>query len=229
MIISTSHKFIFVHVPKTAGWSMMDTLRPFSRPEKRTLLRSLSRRLPFRESVAQAHFRVHETAAAMAAKLGRDVWDQYFSFAVVRNPFDHAVSHYEYLKQHRSESVARRFRTMSFREYLDDRLKRPFLKHTIFVRMPDQAHFLVDARGGIAVDKVLRFEALRMEWPKLTEEIGLQGTELLYVNKTKAKSADRKLGSYYDDATFSLVKRIYHRDFDLFGYSRDLPEHLAHT
>ena len=114
MILSTSHRFIFVHVPKTAGWSMMDTLQPSARAKRRTLLRSLSRRLPITEPPESAHFHVHETAEAMISKPSRPVWDSAFSFAVVRDPFDHAVSNYEHLKQHRSASVARRFQQMSF-------------------------------------------------------------------------------------------------------------------
>lgn len=223
MILSLSHRFIFVHVPKTAGWSMMDTLKPYDRPDTKSVWRSLIRRLPVVESPETAHFRVHETARKMIAKLARPVWDGFFSFAVVRDPFDHAVSHYEYLKQHRSASVAKRFRGMSFEEYLEDRHRRPFLKHTIFVRMPDQAHFVLDAAGRLAVNRVLRFESLAADWERLVTDIGLPGLELLYVNRTRAKSDKKPYRDYYTAATEETVRRLYRRDFDLFGYSRDLP------
>lgn len=116
MILSTSHRFIFVHVPKTAGWSMMDTLKPYARDARRALMRSLTHRLPITYPPESARFHVRETAKAMIAKLSRLVSDSFFSFAVVREPFDHAVSHYEHLKQHRSASVARRFQQMSFED-----------------------------------------------------------------------------------------------------------------
>jgi hypothetical protein len=224
MILSLSHRFIFVHVPKTAGWSMMDTLKPYDRPDPRTFWRSISRRLPFVESPENAHFRVHETARNMIRKLSRPVWDSFYSFAVVRDPFDHAVSHYEYMKQHRSASVARRFQGMSFEEYLEDRHMRPFLKHTVFVRMPDQAHFVVDAEGKVAVNRILRFESLAADWESLTEEIGLGGTELLYVNKTRAKSEKKPYTAYYTPETEETVRRLYRRDFALFGYPDRLPK-----
>jgi hypothetical protein len=223
MILSLSHRFIFVHVPKTAGWSMMDTLRPYARPEPKTLWRSLTRRLSVVESPERAHFRVHETARWMIAKLSRPVWDSFISFAVVRDPFQHAVSHYEYLKQHRSASVARRFQSMSFEAYLADRQRRPFLKHTIFVRMPDQAHFLLDAGGRIAVSRILRFEMLAAEWAQLVADIGLPGLPLLHVNRTKAKSDRKPYTAYYTPETEETVRRLYRRDFALFGYPDRLP------
>ena len=222
MILSLSHRFIFVHVPKTAGWSMMDTLKPYDRHDAKTLWRSFTRRLPLVESPDAAHFRVHETARHMIAKLSRPVWDSFFSFAVVRDPFDHAVSHYEYMKQHRSRSVARRFQGLSFEDYLEDRKKRPILKHTIFVRMPDQAHFLVDAGGRVAVNRILRFESLAEDWAGLVAEIGIPGLELLYVNKTKAKSDKRPFQSYYSPETERAVRALYRRDFELFGYAPEL-------
>ena len=202
---------------------MMDTLQPYSRPAERTVLRSISRRMPFRESPENAHFRVHEPASSMIAKLGRPVWDRFFTFAVVRNPFDHAVSHYEYLKQFRIAAIRRKFAKLSFSDYLDDRNGPIFWNHTLFVRMPDQSHFVIDGDGKIAVRRLVRFERLSEEWPNLIDALGIPATKLLYVNRTKAKSDRRPYASYYTEETVQKVRRLYARDFDLLGYSRDLP------
>ena len=220
MILSTSKKFIFIHVPKTAGWSMMDALTPVSRAYRRSLLRSFSRRLPIRESAAHAHFRVHETAAGMIRKLGRDQFDTFFSFAFVRNPFDHAVSHYEYMKQYRIAATARKVAAMSFEEYLRYRQKRPFWNDNLFSRCPDQTYFIEDAAGNMAIDKVLHFETLKTDFDWLVDHLDLEGAALPYVNKTRSKSESRPMQSYYTDTARDLVLEIYDRDFDNFGYSR---------
>ena len=94
MLLSTSHNFIFLHVPKTAGSSLHRVLEPYARTSTRTLWRSFSRRLPVTESPERAHFRIHATAAEIRAELSPAVYDSFLSFAVVRNPFDHAVSHF---------------------------------------------------------------------------------------------------------------------------------------
>ncbi len=154
----------------------------------------------------------------MIAKLSRPVWDRFFSFAVVRNPFDQAVSHYEYLKQFRNQKIARRFAAMSFEAYLQDRYNKPFWNHTLFVRMPDQTHFIIDSAGEIAVTRLLRFENLAKDFERLVHDLGLAGTQLLYVNKTKARSDKRPYQSYYNQRTEGMVREIYRRDFRLLDY-----------
>lgn len=221
MIISEQYGFIFVHIPKTAGLAVTDAFGKYGRPRGRTIWRSISRRMPFQESPSVAHFRVHEPASKMIAKLSRPVFDSFLSFSVIRNPFDHAVSHYEYMKQFRIKSTAQKVGDMSFREYLEYRMKPPFWNDTIFARMPDQCYYLTDKSGQIAVKRLVRFENLREELEDLSRDLKLPDFALRHVNKTKA--ARKPMESYYDSDTIDLVRRIYHRDFGALGYSRDYP------
>lgn len=223
MILSLSHRFIFVHIPKTAGSAMTDALRRFGRGKVRTLGRSLTRRLPMVEPPETAHFRVHEPARVMIRKLSRPVWDGFHSFSVVRNPFDHAVSHYEYMKQYRSAKWAARFAAMGFEEYLSYRLAPPKMLDRIFARLPDQTYYLLDEAGAVAVNRLIRFEALAEEFPRLVADLGLEGATLRRVNKTRAKSDRRPFQSYYDATTLDMVRRLYARDFTTLGYDTALP------
>lgn len=224
MILSTDFKFIFVHIPKTAGTSVTDAFGSYGRGRVRTIERSISRRLPFFESPERAHFRVHEPAVHMIKKLDRSVYDDFLSFSVVRNPFDHAVSHYEYMKQFRIASTAQKVGSMTFEEYLRYRVKRPFWNDTVFARLPDQTYFLTDAQGKLAVNRLIRFENLSAELESLATELHLPEFNLRHVNKTKSKSGKRTFQSYYDAKTEDLVRQIYDRDFDLLSYSRTIPD-----
>ncbi len=222
MIISEQYKFIFVHIPKTAGISVTDAFGKYASSRRRTIWRSFSRRLPFKEGPAKAHFQIHEPANKMISKLTRPVFDRYLSFSVVRNPFDHAVSHFEYMKQFRIRSIASKLSGMDFHEYLAYRTRRPFWNDTIFARMPDQSYYLTDASGALAVKRLIRFENLGEELEALSRELSLPNFQLRHVNKTKAER--RPMEQYYNNETEDLVRMIYQRDFDLLGYSRDLPE-----
>lgn len=219
MILSLSHNFIFVHIPKTAGSSIMNILKPYDRKYRKSLIRSLSRKLSFVEPADSAHFRVHDTASKIISKLSYPVWNNYFSFSVVRNPFDHAVSHYEYMKQFRSRAIAKEHQRMTFETYLNDRQKKPFHKRTTFVRMPDQAYYLLSKDGKIAVNKVIKFENLVKEWELLSQQIGIADIKLPHVNKTIAKRGNTHFSEYYTSETEEIVRKIYQRDFELFGYS----------
>ena len=220
MILSLSHRFIFVHIPKTAGTAMAEALERHSANPERTIWRSVMRRLPIREQAGRAYFRKHDPASRIVAKLGREEFDRFQSFSVVRDPYDHAVSHFEFMKQFRIRHVARRISTMTFEEYLAYRVRAPFWDDTFFARLPDQSFFLTDAAGKVIVGKIIRFECLSSEFPALVEKLGLGNTKLEHVNRTKTRSDRRPFQSYYDATTEEMVRKLYARDFDLLGYDR---------
>ena len=223
MILSLTHNFIFVHVPKAAGSALTLALRPYSCTPQRTLWASAKRRLPIVEPPGVAHFRIHETAARIRRKLSPEVYAGFHSFAAVRDPFDHAVSHYEYMKQYRSSRIAARFAEMSFEAYLAHRLETRGPLDRLFVRLPDQCHFLVDDDRRLAVDRLLRFERLAEDFRALVEDLGLGEAQLRSVNKTKSRSDGRSYRDYYDATTEDMVRVLYARDFDMLGY----PDRLA--
>ena len=222
MILSTSNNFIFVHVPKTAGTAMMTALEPFGYAPRRTLWRSVMRRLPVTEAPEKVYLRKHETAAWARKKLSPEVFDGFFRFAVVRNPYDHAVSHYEFMKQFRIAKIAAKVAAMGFADYLRYRMKAPFWNDTFFARLPDQAHFLVDAEGQSLVPRILRYETLDQEFGAVVNELGLGDVALPRINATISRSDKRPWQSYYDEESKTLADRLYDRDFDLLGYPREI-------
>ena len=218
MLLSTSHNFIFVHVPKTAGSSMHNALKPFALQDRRSLWSSLKRRLPVTEKPGEAHFRIHDSALIIRNKLSRQVYVSFLSFAVVRNPFSHAVSHFRYMSQYRSDKIARRFDGMSFRDYLAYRSERRKFGDRLFVRLPDQSHFLVDETGALMIDRILRFESLDDDFQALALDLKLGDVQLEKHNLTKSRRGGPGYKTHYDAETEELVRRIYARDFRLFGY-----------
>ena len=223
MILSLKYQFIFVHVPKTAGSAITAALRPYANTPERTLWSSVKRRLPINEPPELAHFRIHDTAARIRAKLSPEVYARFHSFAVVRNPFDHAVSHFEYMKQYRNARIAARFARMSFEAYLADRMKGTGFFSRIFVRLPDQSYFVVGRDGQLAVDSLLRFEAITDEFDTLASNLRLPAPEIAEHNQTRARNRSRPLAEWYNATTLDMVRTLYDRDFDMLGYPRDFP------
>jgi hypothetical protein len=222
-MISLDHGFIFVHVPKTAGTAISRALEPYCRPTGRTPWQSIMRRLPVTVRPETAYFRQHDTAAFIRRKLTPTVFDRFLSFAVVRNPFDHAVSHYEFMKQYRHRRHAERIAAMTFRDYLHFRTGRPGLLEKSFVRMPAQAHYVCDAAGQVIVTRLLRYECLAEEWSALTRDLGLPDLPLARVRESLSRRPDAGLAAYYDAEAVALVRRLYAPDFAAFGYPPDPP------
>ncbi|MFZ1468463.1 MAG: sulfotransferase family 2 domain-containing protein [Paracoccaceae bacterium] len=230
MRISSSHNFIFVHVPKTAGSAISNALAPFTTNPKRTILRSFLRRTPLVESHEKAHFRIHERAVHIRAKLSSTVYDRFYSFAVIRNPYDHAVSHYEFMKQYRIKSTAIRVGNMSFSEYLDYRMKRPLWNDTLFARQPAQSWFVADDDNRLLVNRLLYYESLQQDFDQLITDLSLTGAVLHKLNPTKTKTGTTSFSTYagyYDGDSETKVRQIYARDFRNFGYSTDICQREA--
>jgi hypothetical protein len=229
MILSTSHRFLFVHIPKTAGTALTEALAPFGVGSNRTIWRSVLRRLPIIEAPEHAHLRKHDSAAKIIAKLSRPVYDRFHSFTVVRNPYDHAVSHFEFMKEFRIREVAERIRAMTFEEYLHYRMKKPFWNNTFFARQPNQSWFVTDRNGRLLVNRVMYFETLRADFDQLVADLGLTGAVLKHINRTRSKSDKKPYHAYYDATTEEMVRRYYDADFRLFGYSEHLNERMPMT
>ncbi|MGK7958799.1 MAG: sulfotransferase family 2 domain-containing protein [Crocosphaera sp.] len=97
--ISNSKKFIFVHPHKCAGTSIENAL-------SRTLQWNdiILGSTPYGTKIETAYFekfnlRKHSMASEIKEVIGEDTWNSYFTFSVVRHPFDRMVSLYKYLQK----------------------------------------------------------------------------------------------------------------------------------
>jgi len=187
-------------------------------------LNAIRRALPMRLSPDTAWFQMHDPARLIRARLGPQVWQDFLSFAVVRNPYDHALSHYLFLKDYRYGRVRRKVRAMRFDDYLDWRLSarmHPFRSRvSLFARLPDQAHFVTDGEGRLIVDRILRFETLARDLGDVCAALDMPQPQLGHARRTDRPETDLRPMPV---ATAERIERLYARDFDLFGYDRTAP------
>jgi hypothetical protein len=196
-------------------------LRPWSLPRDHGLFRRFLGWLPLRQPAAVAHFGQHDTARRIRDRLGAEAWRDFLTFAVVRNPFDHAVSTFEFLRSRSGRRSARVLDGLTFAEALRLREERgPWWRPGSPLHMPDQAHWLLGEDGRVLVDRVLHVERLASEFPALCADLGIPALVL----PNRNRSTRRAMQGYYSPETLALVRRIYARDFEIFGYRDQLPD-----
>jgi hypothetical protein len=135
-----------------------------------------------------------------------------FSFSVVRNPWARAVSLY-----FRDEGV-QPHQTMSFDQFIE---QHHCASDTCVVpsRHENQADWLVDESGNIAVDYVGKIEELDVVIDTVREETSGRleiRHKMLNVNKRSRSTSYRDL---YNDYTKKIIVKRFEKDIDLFKYS----------
>lgn len=185
---------IFFHVPRTAGTSISHTL--YGMPIN--------------------HFPIREMIPLMSLNLLAMP-----RFAIIRNPWDRAVSAWSFARSgggidgivrmrspHRYQVPA--FRT--FEHFVQDWLNPAQLGKTDGMFQP-QSDFLCDADGQLALDHLGRFEDLS------ATERWLRGHNPALPPIPHLNAAGRApYREHYTPASRDAIARIYARDIDLFGY-----------
>jgi hypothetical protein len=204
MIVSTRHRFIFVAVPKTGTHSVRQALREQMGAEDMEQVGLFVRKsLPIPELARIRHG--HLTLAQVRPHLGADVFDTFFKFAFVRNPFDRFVSYCSFITREKGQfdrdpnAVMHHF------------LANPQWNHILF---QPQHHFVTDGRGKLLTDHIGRVEEMQESYDEIARRIGIPTTQLARVNSSRR----REYRDYYDQALIDGVAKLYARDLDLFGY-----------
>lgn len=212
MIVSYSHQFLFIHVPKTAGASIHQALLPYAHDTTNHWMNRFLRLFGIHVNHFTHYkaklFRGHSTAGEVRSQLPRHVYDNFFKFAFVRNPWDLLVSYYHYIRRkqthHRHGHV---LRLQSFEEYVDYEVRR---------NRVSQKRFVTDENGEILVDFIGRFESLREDFAYVAQSLRIPA-RLDHFNK----SEHRDYRSYYNDHLIELVAEHFREDIEMFGYTFD--------
>lgn len=212
MLVSTSHNFIFVHIAKNGGGSVRTLLSPYHAGAMgpRTWLTDMMADLPFRQDPRNVRFRPHPNARWARRKFGAEMFDAAFSFAFVRNPWDRAVSRYEFVRQHAKHGQHRRFQSMSFDRFITDEWFRNLLVSR------SQLSEVADRNGKILVKKIYRFEAMDEAITDICARIGIARPDIL---PRENKSVRKSYQSYFTPRTKARFDRIYRQDIERFEYS----------
>lgn len=218
MLISYTHRFIFFHVAKVAGLSIREALKAYAQePEQFKIKRppKHSGDKPNHLYDMWAVLLLHTKARDAKRELPEVVYDNFYKFAFVRNPWDWQVSMYHFILQEPSHIRHHLVKTMaSFDEYLEWVIatKTPYARGAAKF----QKDMVTDAEGRLIVDFVGRYETFSDDFRQVCKVLEIEASPP-QLNST----AHRDYRAYYNDRTRKIVGEHFKEDIELFGYEFD--------
>lgn len=232
MILSHKYKFIFLKTSKTAGTSIEISLSCFCGQEDIVTLVSLDDEILRREvggypgqyyplpkikyspsdwykyitrAKEKPYFYNHIPARKLKRRLAPDIWNNYFKFCVVRNPWDRLISQYYW----------------RFRDIPEE--KRPsvdkFLESSHVRSLQRKGYKLYTTRGKMAVDYICRYENLEKDLEAVREKIGLPEPLTLPRAKSGHRKEKRHYQDFFNEKQRDRVAEIFADEIKLMGYS----------
>ena len=205
MLISDKKKFIFVHIEKTAGTSITSALKPYSIKRPSSKLYSVLRIMELPKDYRRYRFPKHCGLCEAQKMMPAELYNKYFKFAFVRNPWDRLVSEYNAAIAKNRRHRHRRIKAMrDFSNYVSYEIKRNKL-----AQLPK----LVDQHGNMGLDFAGRFETLHEDFNHICNTLGID----IVLQKLNAfDHPDYR--EYYTDGTRERVRRHWAQDIEAFNY-----------
>ncbi len=206
MLLSYDHRFIFIHNYRVAGTSIGKSLEKYV---KRPLLRRIFEEMGVGNKLSHHKwktFPAHIKASDLRKRLPAEIYDSFYKFAFVRNPWEWQVSLYHHMLQQKTHFQHALVESMkNFDEYIVWRVNEDKVL---------QKDFVTDSAGKMIVDFVGRFEVLRKDFHHVCNVLNIN-TSLPHINK----SSHMNYQSYYNVETRRLVEENFSEDIELFGYT----------
>jgi len=207
---------IFVWVPKSAGTSVWQALASIS-AEKYLATEEIA--APVGHGINTFG---HMSLPALIAGgwLDPDYFRRAFKFAFVRNPFDRAVSLFEFLKRRGNLPQATNFPI--FCEFIRRQAYEPIglYNRTELSQLNSQCTWLKDADGSYFCDFIGRYENLAEDWNTIRQRIGDKVALPSLGHYRKSERSDT--AAYYTPDEVAIIQDAYREDFETFGYSTAL-------
>ncbi len=228
MIVCHRYKFIFIKTSKSAGTSLEialsrycgqgDIVTPISAKDEKIRTRlgycrpqncyagvgdygmADAARLLLKGK-RKLNYYNHMSAAEVKDKVGVDIWNGYYKFCVVRNPWDRLLSLYF----HRYKAEPR----PSISQYI---------KSGVLADLRRLGPDLYRIDGQVAVDNVYRYEDLAEELVSLQELLGLPEPLQLPNAKGSFRKSKQHFSEMLSDAEISQIREVFADEVASLGY-----------
>lgn len=196
MLVSHAYKFIIINIPKTACTSIINSLI------KNIYIDIVGDKISYR-------YYQHEKASTAREKLAIDGfdWNDYTSYARVRNPWSRYISYLLWAKKNKEKfpGIQRVFQENNYNNHA-------VLKYCI-EHIETQHSYFLDKDEPI-VQQIQLFENLHDDFDKFCKKYNLPEFKLLHSNKSSSYS----YRDFYNQELIDLVAEKEFYIIDKYGY-----------
>ncbi|MCP4469110.1 MAG: sulfotransferase family 2 domain-containing protein [Gammaproteobacteria bacterium] len=165
-VVSHQKQFVFIHINKAGGTSISSLVGKYEEwPFVKRLFRAYERRYLPRKyktfSCCGQHFVGNHASARMVRNvLGAELFDQYYKFAAVRNPWDREVSRYFYARKTPTHGLHEMANQLEFAEFIKRRSDRAIGREVSSYQFKKVS----DEKGNLIVDTIIHIETWPRKW-----------------------------------------------------------------
>ena len=237
MLISHRKKFIFTKTSKTASTSVESYFEQYCMPEGQWTFSHAREEYAGKEGIigyrggnrGKQIWHNHMPAAKIRDRIGSSLWNSYFKFTVVRNPFDKLISgFYMQEKRIKNYTTADKLRVIASklsgkahsRDYIAG--TSPIERFRSWIRnggsMLDRNKYLID--GEICIDYFIRYEDLENGIKHVCDKLEVDfEPENIPRLKSGIRNKQFSVNEFYDPETIDIVSKLYAFELDYFGYT----------
>lgn len=202
-------KVIFYRIPKNASTSIYDHLGHVNviKNYEKEITERVDQRI-YRNIFDPTHLKFFELQEYILS----DCIFDYFSFVVVRNPWDRAVSMYKFAQKYNLKDVYKIKEEPDFETFCE--ILRDYSHDKFFMPANPQSDWICSYNPP---KRILRFENLNQEFSDMVNEINLIGVD----NKLPHKNSTKHLhySEYYNSRSKKLIFEAFEKDIDTFKYT----------
>ena len=153
----------------------------------------------------------HDTALERRDQVGRDAWDDAYTFATVRNPFARVVSIYYY--RVRTDQGGMADRHLNINEWVQQTFAEKNPRYWADVPLLAPAVDWLCDGDDLIVEHIARLEDLPTEWPRICARLGVSRD--LHVFNNNLHPPYRAV---LNGASRATIERYFAADLDRFAY-----------
>tara|TARA_A100001015_G_scaffold164322_1_gene182688 strand:+ start:1401 stop:2063 length:663 start_codon:yes stop_codon:yes gene_type:complete len=213
--INHNKKAIFIHIPKTGGSFITETLSTYygfknyylKRPDHNQFCKIFDNSVDKHENKLFGTLLYYKTSNYLnkIMNMNKNKWETYFIFTFVRNPYDRLVSGFSYCSKKYD---------IKFENYLfNAKNMNCWIYWHCF--MPQIRH-IVNEYGENKVDFVGKYENLSADFCRV---LNLLKFNIIHINKVKNRSIHKHYTNYYNNDNIKITNKIIEDDLKNLNYN----------